>query len=430
MGTCIYYLTEPMANAIYDDEVFIAGGGPAGLAAAIAARQAGFSVTLADCAQPPIDKACGEGIMPQGVAALTQLGVSIGPGPAGSPASGVFALAGAEAYPLRGVRFFDSADGVEAHFPRAESGPSANAAVAFDGVMVGYGIRRTLLHELLVRRAGEAGVTMRWGTRAIAITAEGMSIDGEAVRGRWLVCAAGQNSRLGEQAGLAPGTPATARSAIAFARRTAGGTFRRFGFCHHYGVAPWSEFVEVYWSDCGQLYATPVAADQVCIALLTHHPRLRLKEALPQFPAVAGRLQGLQPISRALGAVTANRRLQAVQRVNLALVGDASGSVDAITGVGLTMAFQQALALAEAMRAGDLALYQRTHRCLFRTPYAMAKLMLAMDRHASLRQRAFRAFHAEPGLFTRLVDIYIGARPPISFGIRGTARLAWRLLAT
>jgi len=57
-------------------EVFVVGGGPAGLAAAIAARQRGFEVVVADSAQPPIDKACGEGLMPDGVAALARLGVA------------------------------------------------------------------------------------------------------------------------------------------------------------------------------------------------------------------------------------------------------------------------------------------------------------------------------------------------------------------
>ena len=48
-------------------DVFVIGGGPAGLAAAIAARGRGFRVLVADGAQPPIDKACGEGLLPTGV---------------------------------------------------------------------------------------------------------------------------------------------------------------------------------------------------------------------------------------------------------------------------------------------------------------------------------------------------------------------------
>ena len=54
-------------------DVFVIGGGPAGLAMAIAARQRGLSVLVVDGMQPPIDKACGEGLMPDGLAALERL---------------------------------------------------------------------------------------------------------------------------------------------------------------------------------------------------------------------------------------------------------------------------------------------------------------------------------------------------------------------
>jgi menaquinone-9 beta-reductase len=43
-------------------DVFVIGGGPAGLAAAIAARAKGLRVTVADGGVPPIDKPCGEEI--------------------------------------------------------------------------------------------------------------------------------------------------------------------------------------------------------------------------------------------------------------------------------------------------------------------------------------------------------------------------------
>ena len=41
-----------------ETDIFIVGGGPVGLAAAIALRGQGFDVIVADSAQPPIDKAC------------------------------------------------------------------------------------------------------------------------------------------------------------------------------------------------------------------------------------------------------------------------------------------------------------------------------------------------------------------------------------
>ena len=43
-------------------DVFIVGGGPAGLAAAIGVGQWGLRAMVADRQRPPIDKACGEGL--------------------------------------------------------------------------------------------------------------------------------------------------------------------------------------------------------------------------------------------------------------------------------------------------------------------------------------------------------------------------------
>ena len=60
----------------FDTDVFILGGGPAGLAAAIAARQTGLRVTVADARCPPIDKVCGEGLMPDSLAAAARASAS------------------------------------------------------------------------------------------------------------------------------------------------------------------------------------------------------------------------------------------------------------------------------------------------------------------------------------------------------------------
>jgi len=90
-------------------DVFVIGGGPAGLAAAIAARQRGLRVVVADGARPPIDKACGEALMPDAITALEGLGVTI-------PA--------AEACRLRGVRFLGSGLSAEAAFPGSDPGLS------------------------------------------------------------------------------------------------------------------------------------------------------------------------------------------------------------------------------------------------------------------------------------------------------------------
>ena len=82
-------------------DVFVVGGGPAGLAAAIACRALGFRVTVADGAKPPIMKACGEGLLPDAVAALGELGV---------------ALRERDGCVLRGIRFEDDSASVRRQF--------------------------------------------------------------------------------------------------------------------------------------------------------------------------------------------------------------------------------------------------------------------------------------------------------------------------
>ena len=70
---------------MFDTDVLIVGGGPGGLATALQARRQGLSVIVAEPRESPIDKACGEGLMPGGLAELTSLGVD----PAGMPFYGI-----------------------------------------------------------------------------------------------------------------------------------------------------------------------------------------------------------------------------------------------------------------------------------------------------------------------------------------------------
>src|SRR5262249_55835182 len=152
--------------------------------------------------------------------------------------------------------------------------------------------------------------------------------------------------------------------------------------------------------------------------------RVRFDQLCTEFPAVARRLEGAKASSALKGAVTVTRSFDAVTRGPVALIGEASGSVDAITGEGMALAFQQAIALGEAMARGDLASYQAAHRRIGRLPGGMARLMLAMDRRPWFRRRVLRALAAEPLIFQRLLEIHIGALRPLQFGLTRTASLA------
>ncbi|MGA1982048.1 MAG: FAD-dependent monooxygenase [Acidobacteriaceae bacterium] len=379
-------------------EVLIVGGGPAGLAAAIALRQRGIDCTVVEARPASIDKACGEGLMPDSRETLARLGI---------------ALTASDGHPFRGIRFANSLHRVDACFPRG----------------AGIGIRRPHLHALLTARAEQSGARILWNSR-IQLPGAGSNsnlnaphgtlrsalVNGQPLRFRWLIGADGQASSVRRWAGL---DRARIRSL-------------RFGFRTHYRVAPWSEFVEVHWAPGGQLYITPVAPDCVCIVYITRDPRRISAGArvniLADFPEVAARLAGAELASHQRAAVTASCKLRRVANSFVALLGDASGSADAITGEGLAISFRQALALADSIHSGSLEPYRRAHLHIGKLPLAMGELMLTLDRWPALQVRAIQALAATPIFFEDLLHAHMGEKNLASVLLRRAPRFGWSLL--
>ena len=365
-----------------DAEVLVIGGGPAGLAAAIAAAQAGFSVEVAEPCPGAIDKCCGEGLLPPAVDALRQLGIPV-------------ATLAEQGRRLSGIGFHHSGQSAWADFPACGQ--------------VAVGLRRTELHALLAGRARELGVR-------VTPAAGRVRVEGGAVRAfvggqerrprwtRWIIGADGAQSAVRRAAGLDEGGVAS----------------RRFALRQHFKLAPGAETpdgVEVYWAAGAQAYVTPVGGAQVGVAVLASaKPEERgvsaMRAAVARFPALARRLRGAEPCSSPRGAMTAHRTLRQVQRGRVALVGDASGGVDAITGDGLSLAFLQALALGRALQAGDLRLYQQDHDRLLRPARVMSRALLAMGAHPALTQASMLLLARVPGLFRSLLRLHI--QPPFS----------------
>jgi len=109
-------------------DLVVVGGGPVGLATAIAARLAGLEPVVLEARTGPLDKACGEGLMPGALAVLARLGVD----PPGVP--------------LRGFRYADSRRSVEHRFP----GPA------------GRGVERVALQRALADRTGGPHTAGTW----------------------------------------------------------------------------------------------------------------------------------------------------------------------------------------------------------------------------------------------------------------------------
>jgi menaquinone-9 beta-reductase len=341
---------------VYD--VVIVGGGPAGLATALLARHAGLSVVVLEPAELPVDRACGEGLMPDGLVRLEGLGVAM---PAGRWA------------PFRGIRFVDGLNAVDGRFPSGS----------------GAGIRRTALHEALAARAAAEGAELRWGWRAVGLGGETVATDHGPVPGRWIVGADGRASRVRVWAGigLRPGR-------------------ERVGVRAHFAAAPWSDRVEVHFARKAQAYVTPVGPDLMGVAVLSEGEARPVEDALPAFPRLQTRLAGTKRASRERGAAGLGRRAQRVVSGRVALIGDAAGSIDPITGEGMSIAFADAEAVVAAIRTGDLGRYERESRRLRRLPALLARLILIVADRPRLRRRVLRVLSVDTAAFDRLLGVH------------------------
>lgn len=361
-------------------DILVVGGGPAGLATAIAGAQRGFRVAVVESRKPPINKPCGEGLLPEAVESLSRLGVHLDPN---------------QGYPFEGFRFVDEFHSVSAMIPLGRA----------------LGLRRTLLHQILVERARECGVDLNWGARVSSFESHGAWVSGRFVRYRWLIGADGQNSIVRR-----------------FARLGSRWTIeRRFGFRRHYAVAPWTNLVEVHWGRRAQMVVSPTAAGEICVSCFVDNPQQRMDSVLTQFPEVAKKLRGVRPVLAQAGSMLKFCRAHGVVRGNIALVGDAGCTVDAVSGQGVSLAFQQAHLVADALAAENLPQYQSAHDRLTLTAIRVTRLLLVMNSSEWLRRKVLRLFAMRPNLFAQLIAVHMQPSPePLK--TCEIANLTWRVL--
>ena len=356
-------------------DVAVVGGGPAGLATATFAARAGLSTVLFERASGPPDKACGEGLMPAGVRVLEALGA-------------MACLTRADWHPFVGIRYLQ------------EDGSCAEGRLPAGG---GRGIRRTALGSALARCAAESGVELRWDCPVDSFERSGETITvrtGPArVQARVLVAADGLSSRMRGLAGLERPAP----------RR------QRFGLRQHFGVRPWTEWVEVHLHEGIEAFVTPTGESRVGVAFLWERGALQgpasVEAFLTRFPVLAARLAGAPIDSRPRGAGPLAQSARGRTADGVVLVGDAGGYVDAITGEGISLALTCAQALAAllptALGAGAtrqaLRPYQRFHAREFRRYALVCRAMLGLARHPVIRRRVVRFLGAHPRLFDRLI---------------------------
>ena len=223
-------------------DLLVAGGGPIGLATACTPRAPGLDVVVREPRAGPIDKACGEGLMPSAVVDLTELGVVARRAP-------------------------DRRDPL----PRRTTGAPRHASAAAPGSACGV---RPCTPPCSTESPAAAVPVIESAVDSVVDRGDHLLVDGEPTR--YLIAADGLHSRVRRLVGLdaAPATLPPLSGSAATPRSRRG-----------------REFVEVHWAAAGEAYVTPVADGQVGVALLSAQRR-SFDDLIGEFPALAERLAG------------------------------------------------------------------------------------------------------------------------------------------
>lgn len=333
-------------------DIAIVGGGPIGLVAAIDARLAGLTVVVIEQRDGVIDKACGEGLMPGALPMLDRLGVD----PLGMP--------------IMGITYSQGTRSVSHRFVGAP----------------GRGVRRTTLHAALSKRAEGLGVVRVIAkVDALDQTADEVRVAG--ITARYLLACDGLHSTVARLVGLA--LPAPKRR-------------RRYGIRQHYAMQPWGDTVEIHYGHRAEIYVTPIAANEVGVAMLGAQ-HTDFDKAIADIPELAARLDGMPLLSSRRGAGPFRQRTRARTAGRVLLVGDASGYVDAITGEGLRVGFAQALAAVSCIVAGEPHRYEGEWTRITRD-FRVTTTALVRFATSPLRRGIVPLSAALPGRFGAVVE--------------------------
>lgn len=377
-----------MASSGQAWDVVIVGGGPAGLSTALSLSRHPVTILVLEQQPYPVSKPCGEGIMPTGLAHLKTLGV----------------------LPFLQARPHRPFSGITYH-----SAGSHQASANFQEGP-GWGMERTVLSEGL-REAVQSQTNITLHQAQVHVEVQGESVrvrvGSESLTPKLVIGADGLNSRIRKAAGLS-GTKSR---------------LQRWGVRQHFQVAPWTDQVEVYWAWGAEAYVTPVGPDRVGVAILWDRHRkppeqagkLLFLDRLALFPKLQERLQSATPtdVPRAVGPL--HRRTSGVIRPGLALIGDASGYLDAITGEGLSLAFEQAVVLGEIVgpalrkdapeRFWALQRYASSHAAITRPYHQVTHLALMLRNFPALTDRIVRMFSQNPQHFQHFLSANMGLVP-------------------
>jgi flavin-dependent dehydrogenase len=329
-------------------DVICVGGSVAGAAVAGFLARSGRHVIVLDRASFPRWKACGEGLLPHGCGVLDRLGVVL---PGASPVTGIrFSLSG-----------------------------GASVWLPFPG-RAGRAVSRWALDDAIRRRAAELGAQFVQA-RVLGVEPGRVVTDRGVFEAPFLIGADGTRSVFHRSFGV---------------RARAGRD--RVGFSSHWDgarAAPGEVHVTAFPG--GELYVAPVE-DGMTLASLLLERRFVVEQGFSvsgmsdflreRFAERFGRARRVGPV---LGAYPLSVRVNRVAGRDWLLAGDAAGSVDAISGEGMSLALRGAEIAASTLLEGwNPSVYAERLGALKQPIERLTWAMLFLARHPRLAGLAFR----------------------------------------
>ncbi len=387
-------------NGVEDAQVIVVGGGPAGAATAWSLASAGVDVLVLDRAHFPRDKVCAEYLSPQASRIFSDMDV-------------LDEIEGAGAARLAGMIL------------RAPSGETVTAE--FAGVKGfaafsnrGLALRRTVLDEILLRRARLAGARLEEGTRVVdvardsrgrvnGVIVQGANGEQRQLRGRMVVGADGLRSVVGRRLGLVR------------TRRWP----RRIGLISHYrGIEGMRGMGEMHVEREGYLGLAEVGHGVTNVGIVIPATRAAaisgdregfFKEWIASRPQLTERFTNAEQVTPVRATGPFNSVARRAYAPGAALVGDAADFFDPFTGEGVYAALRGGEILApfivEALKAnggGDLRAlrgYEAARRREFGGKWKLERIVGMSIAFPPLINHAARALSARKDMADLLVGV-------------------------